>query len=153
MLHPWTSFLIVPVFALANAGVVIRAGSFDAPGATAVTAGVVLGLVAGKTLGIAGAAWLATRAGLARLPEGATWPMMFAIAAIAGIGFTVALFISELAFEVGALQEAAKIGVLAGSTVAAIVGTTALRRACRPKAAPVQTDPAPAPAPRPAGPA
>ncbi|HVF14425.1 MAG TPA: Na+/H+ antiporter NhaA [Acidimicrobiales bacterium] len=130
-LHPWSTFMIVPLFALANAGVVIRGDSFDAPGASAVTAGVVLGLVVGKMLGIAGAAWLAARTGLGRLPEGATWPMMFAIAAIAGIGFTVSLFVAELAFDVGPLQDAAKLGVLAGSTVAAIVGGAALRRACR----------------------
>ena len=71
-----------------------------------------LGLVLGKTLGIAGAAWLAARLGVARLPEGATWPMMVAIAAVAGIGFTVSLFVAELAFPAGALADAAKIGVL-----------------------------------------
>jgi NhaA family Na+:H+ antiporter len=130
-LHPWSSFVIFPVFALANAGVVVRAGSFDAPGTTAVTVGVVLGLVVGKALGITGAAWLAARSGLGRLPEGATWPMMWGIAAVGGIGFTVSLFIAELAFEAGPLQEAAKLGVLAGSTVAAVVGGAALRRACR----------------------
>ena len=133
-LHPWTSFVIVPVFALANAGVVIKADSFDAPGATAVSAGVIVGLVIGKTLGIAGAAWLAARSGLGRLPEGATWPMMVAIAAVGGIGFTVSLFIAELAFAAGPLQDAAKLGVLAGSTLAALAGGVALVRACRPRA-------------------
>jgi len=136
VLHPWSSFVIVPVFALANAGVVIRADSFDAPGATAVSAGVVVGLVVGKTVGIAGAAWLAARTGLGRLPDDTTWPMMLAIAAVAGVGFTVSLFIAELAFDVGPLQDAAKLGVLAGSTVAALVGGTALRRACRRRAVP-----------------
>ena len=132
ILHPWSSFLIVPIFALANAGVVIRADSFDMAGATAVSAGIMLGLVVGKTLGIAGAAWLAARVGIARLPEGATWPMMVAIAAVGGIGFTVSLFVAELAFDAGPLQDAAKIGVLAASTIAAIVGGIALRRTCRP---------------------
>jgi NhaA family Na+:H+ antiporter len=132
-LHPWSSFLIVPIFALANAGVAIKADAFDVPGATAVSLGVMLGLVLGKTLGIAGAAWLAARLGVARLPEGATWPMMVAIAAVAGIGFTVSLFVAELAFPEGALADAAKIGVLAASAVAAIVGGAALRRACRTK--------------------
>ena len=136
LLHPWTSFLIVPLFALANAGVVIRSDSFDAPGATMVTIAVMVGLVVGKTLGIAGAAWLAARTGIARLPEGVTWPMMLAISTIAGIGFTVSLFIAELAFAVGPLQDAAKLGVLAASAVAALVGGLALRRACRPTAAP-----------------
>jgi len=131
LLRPWSSFLIVPVFALANAGVEIRADSLDAPGAAAVTAAVMVGLVLGKTLGIVGAAWLAVRAGLARLPDSATWGMVVAVASVAGIGFTVSLFVAELAFEVGPLQHAAKLGVLAGSAVAAVVGGTALRRACR----------------------
>ncbi len=134
ILHPWSSFLIVPIFALANAGVAIRADAFDAPGATAVTLGVMLGLVLGKTLGIAGAAWLASRLGLARLPEGANWPMMFSIATVAGIGFTVSLFVAELAFEAGPLQDSAKLGVLAASAVAAVIGGIALSRACRHKA-------------------
>ncbi len=133
-LHPWSSFLIVPVFALANAGVKVQAGSFDAPGTTAVAVGVVLGLVVGKTLGIFGAAWLGVRSGMASMPEGATWPMVGAIACVAGIGFTVSLFIAELAFEVGPLQEGAKLGVLAASTLAAVLGGTALWRACRPVA-------------------
>lgn len=131
VLHPWSSFLIVPVFALANAGVVISSDAFEAPGATAVTLAVIVGLVVGKTLGIAGAAWLAARTGIARLPEGATWPMMVGVATVAGIGFTVSLFIAELAFEVGPLQDSAKLGVLAASAIAAVVGGTALRRACR----------------------
>ncbi|MDQ3641660.1 MAG: Na+/H+ antiporter NhaA [Actinomycetota bacterium] len=135
VLHPWSSFLIVPVFALANAGVQIKADSFDGPGAAAVTGGVMLGLVAGKTLGITGAAWLATRLGIARLPEGANWGMMAGIACIAGIGFTVSLFVAELAFEGGALRDAAKVGVLAASLLAAIIGAITLRRACRPAAA------------------
>ena len=131
LLHPWTSFVVIPVFALANAGVELRADSFDAPGSAAVTAGVVLGLVAGKTLGITGAAWLAVRTGAARLPEGATWPMVAGIGAIGGIGFTVALFIAELAFLEGSLRDAAKIGVLTASTLAAAVGAAVLWRACR----------------------
>jgi Na+:H+ antiporter, NhaA family len=130
-LRHWSTFLVVPVFALANAGVVITAGAFDAPGTLGVAGGVVLGLVAGKTLGITGAAWLAVRTGLGRLPVGASWPMMVGIAAIGGVGFTVSLFIAELAFDSAALQDAAKVGVLTGSTVAAVVGGTVLRRACR----------------------
>ncbi|HEX2273618.1 MAG TPA: Na+/H+ antiporter NhaA [Acidimicrobiales bacterium] len=131
LLHPWTSFLVVPLFALANAGVVIEAGSFDAPGTLAVTAGVMLGLVVGKVVGITVAAWLAVRTGVGRLPEGATWPMMVGIGFVAGIGFTVSLFIAELAFEAGALQDAAKIGVLAASTLAAALGAAVLVPASR----------------------
>ncbi len=136
LLHPWTSFLIVPLFALANAGVELRADSLDGPGAAKVTFGVVIGLVAGKTLGITAAAWLSVRTGLGRLPEGATWLMVAGVALIAGIGFTVALFIAELAFEAGPLQDAAKIGVLGASTVAAMTGAAVLRQACR-RAVPV----------------
>lgn len=132
LLHPWSSFLIVPIFALANAGVAIRGDAFETTGAAAVTLGVILGLVVGKTVGITGAAWLGTRLGIARLPEGASWTMMVAIAAVAGIGFTVSLFVAELAFEGGPLQDAAKMGVLAASTLAAVIGGVALRRACRP---------------------
>ncbi|HEX8769736.1 MAG TPA: Na+/H+ antiporter NhaA [Acidimicrobiales bacterium] len=131
LLHPWTSFVVVPLFALANAGVVLRADSFDAEGAALVTAGVGAGLLLGKSFGITAAAWLAVRSGLGRLPGGVTWPMLAATATIAGIGFTVSLFISELAFAPGALQDAAKIGVLAGSAIAAAVGTMGLGLACR----------------------
>jgi NhaA family Na+:H+ antiporter len=131
VLHPWSTYVVVPVFALANAGVVVRANAFDAPGAVAVTAGVMLGLVVGKTLGIAGAAWLAARTGLGRLPEGASWPMMLGIGAVGGVGFTVSLFIADLSFDVASLNDAAKLGVLTGSTVAAVVGGTGLLWACR----------------------
>jgi len=131
LLHPWTSFLVVPLFALANAGVVIRSDSFDAPGAGRVAAGVVIGLVVGKVVGITGAVWLAVRSGLGRLPVGATWPMLVATATLAGIGFTVSLFISELAFADGSLQAAAKIGVLGASALAAAIGALGLIAAAR----------------------
>ena len=131
LLHPWTSFAVVPLFALANAGVVIKADSFDSPATVGVTAGVMLGLVVGKLVGISAATWLAVRSGLGRLPEGATWAMVVGIAAIGGIGFTVSLFIAELAYEPGAIQDAAKLGVLGASTVAALLGATLLVRAYR----------------------
>ncbi|HEV3400580.1 MAG TPA: Na+/H+ antiporter NhaA [Acidimicrobiales bacterium] len=133
LLHPWTSFLVVPLFALANSGVALEAGSFDAPGTLRLTAGVVLGLVVGKVTGITLAAWLAVRTGVGRLPEGATWPMVVAIGFVAGIGFTVSLFIAELAFSGGALQDAAKIGVLCASTLSALVGAAVLLRVTRPR--------------------
>ncbi len=135
LLHPWTSFVVVPLFALANAGVAIRSSSFDAPGATAVAVGVALGLVLGKVVGITAATWLAVRSGLGRLPEGATWPMVAGIATVGGIGFTVSLFIAELAFDPGAIQDAAKIGVLAASALAAVAGALVLLAASR-RAAP-----------------
>src|SRR5215218_7297745 len=107
LLHPWTSFVVLPVFALANAGVPIRSDSFAAPGALAVAAGVVLGLVVGKVVGITLATSLAVRSGLGRLPDEMTWPSLGAVAALGGIGFTVSLFIADLAYDPGPLQEAA----------------------------------------------
>jgi NhaA family Na+:H+ antiporter len=130
-LQPWSSLVVLPVFALANAGVAVRANVVDAPGVPVVMAGIVLGLVVGKAVGITGAAWFATRTGLARLPDGATWPMMVAVSAVAGIGFTVSLFIAELAFEPGPLQDGARLGVLSASTLAAVVGGVALSRTSR----------------------
>ena len=132
LLHPWTSFLVVPLFALANAGVAIRSSSFETAGAAAVAAGVTLGLVVGKVAGITGATWLAVRTGLGGRQEGATWPTIAGVATVAGIGFTVSLFIAELAFDPGALQDAAKIGVLGASTLAAVAGAQVLVRSTRP---------------------
>jgi NhaA family Na+:H+ antiporter len=131
LLHPWTSFLVVPVFALANAGVSVKAESFDAPGALGVTAGVVVGLVVGKLAGISLATWLAVRSGLGRLPPDASWPTLAGVAALGGIGFTVSLFITELAYEAGPVQDGAKIGVLAGSVIAALVGSLVFVRVSR----------------------
>lgn len=128
-LHPWTSFAIVPLFALANAGVSLRADAFDAPGAGLVAVGVIVGLVAGKTIGITFATWLAVRTGIGRLPEGATWPSVIGVAAVAGIGFTVSLFVAGLAFGAdGAIEDAAKVGILTGSGLAAVVGAVILLR-------------------------
>ena len=131
LLHPWTSFVVVPLFALANAGVEIGGDALDGPDVTRVTVAVVVGLVAGKALGITGAAWLAVRSGLGRLPEGASWAMIAGIACVGGIGFTVSLFIAELAFAAGPLQDAAKIGVLGASTLAAVVGAAVLAWSAR----------------------
>lgn len=130
LLDPWVSFVVAPLFALANAGVSIQASSFSVPGATAVTVGVGLGLVVGKVLGITAAVWLAVRSGLGRLPEEVTWPMIVGIGAIAGIGFTVSLFVAELAFDTAALRDAAKIGILGASAVAAALGAAILLLAC-----------------------
>ena len=133
LLEPWSTFAVLPLFALANAGVTVRSGLFDAPGAAAAAAGVVLGLVAGKTVGITGAVWLAARSGLVPLPDGATWPVMVATAAVCGVGFTVSLFVAGLAFGPGPVQDASRLGVLAGSTVAGVLGGVSLRWASRPR--------------------
>jgi NhaA family Na+:H+ antiporter len=116
-LHPWVGFVIMPVFALANAGVPIHLSDLGAPVATAVIAG----LVVGKPLGIVLLSWLAVKVNIGKLPQGVTWRMMIAGGCLAGIGFTMALFIAGLALD-DALLDTAKIGVLAGSVLSAIVG-------------------------------
>jgi NhaA family Na+:H+ antiporter len=126
-LRPWTTFAVLPVFALANAGVRIRADAFRAPGAVAVFAGVAIGLAAGKVVGITGAARLAAATRVASRPEATSWPALGGAAMIGGIGFTVSLFITELAFTAGPVQDAAKLGVLTGSVVAGTLGAVTLR--------------------------
>jgi NhaA family Na+:H+ antiporter len=119
-LHPWVSYVIVPVFALASAGIPLSTDAFDVT--APVFAGVVLGLVVGKPLGITLFAWVAVRLRLARLPEGVQWSNLLAVAAVAGIGFTVSLFITDLAFDVQAIKNEAKLAVLTASVVAALLG-------------------------------
>ncbi|MDP9441559.1 MAG: Na+/H+ antiporter NhaA, partial [Actinomycetota bacterium] len=133
-LHPATSFVIVPLFALANAGVVIDAAALSGPTTARVAAGVALGLVVGKPLGIAAGAWIAVRTGLATLPKGVGWAEVAGAGTLAGIGFTVSLFISELAFPDERLVTAAKMGVLAASATASLVGAAALMAARRRRA-------------------
>jgi NhaA family Na+:H+ antiporter len=121
-LHPLTGFAIVPLFALANAGVTLDAHALDAPGTAAVAAGVAAGLVVGKLVGVTGFAWLSVRAGVGRLPSGLRWSQVVGVAAVAGIGFTVSLFIAGLAFGDPGLQSAAKLGTLGGSVLASVLG-------------------------------
>jgi NhaA family Na+:H+ antiporter len=123
-LHPWTSYVIVPVFALANAGITLSADAISEP--SAVLTGVVVGLVVGKLVGVTSFSWIAVRLGVGRLPEGVRWGHILGMASVAGIGFTVSLFITDLAFESPVLQDDAKIGTLAASVVAAISGATVL---------------------------
>ena len=126
LLHPWTSFVIIPLFALANAGVALSLDGIGDAFASAVGLGVVVGLIAGKLVGITGAAWLATRLGLARLPSEVDWRHMTGAAAVAGIGFTVSLFITGLAFDDPALVTDAKVGILVASLVAGLLGAALL---------------------------
>ena len=125
-LHPWTSFVVVPLFALANAGLVVSLDSFRNAATSRVTLGIVAGLVVGKIVGIAGMSWLAIRLNLAEAPEGVTRRHLFGAAAVAGIGFTVSLFITGLAFTDADLADAAKLGVLVGSIIAGIGGAAIL---------------------------
>ncbi len=135
-LAPYTSFVVMPIFALANAGVALS-GGLGAALASPVTLGVALGLLVGKPLGVAGAAWLAVRSGVATLPAGVTWRQLHGAACLAGIGFTMSLFIASLAFGGGAHGEpaapsayldAAKIGILGGSLLSGALGWTLLAR-------------------------
>jgi NhaA family Na+:H+ antiporter len=116
-LHPWSAFAIMPLFALANAGVPLNTGYLSEPVALAVAAGLVLG----KPIGIVAFSWLAVRAGLADLPRGVGWGSLAGGGALAGIGFTMSIFIAGLALE-GPALDAAKVGVLAGSALSASIG-------------------------------
>jgi NhaA family Na+:H+ antiporter len=127
-LHPVTSYVIVPIFALANAGVVVDRAAIDGAAHSPITAGVALGLILGKPIGILLASWIAVRLGMASLPSGARWDQMAGVALVAGIGFTVSLFISALAFPDAVLLGDAKIGILAGSAIVGIAGLLVLRR-------------------------
>jgi NhaA family Na+:H+ antiporter len=126
-LHPWSSFVIVPLFALANAGIDLGGGVIADATRSPISSGVLLGLVVGKPLGITIVSFLAVRAGVATLPAGVGWASIAATGALAGIGFTVAIFIANLAFDDQALIDEAKIAILAASVISAVVGYTALR--------------------------
>ena len=125
-LHPVTGFVIIPVFALANAGVDISWESLSNAMTSGITLGVAFGLVVGKVVGVSSFSFLALRLGLAVLPAGTTRRHIVGISAIAGIGFTVSLFVTGLAFDAVALQDEAKIGILGASIVAAVVGVMIL---------------------------
>lgn len=125
-LHPWVAFVVMPVFALFNAGVSLTGGGGLA---NPVALGVLLGLLVGKPVGVLGASWLAVRMGWASLPQGAGWGAMAGVSLLAGIGFTMSLFIGTLAFEGSTLLDEAKLGILAASVVAAVAGLAILMRA------------------------
>jgi NhaA family Na+:H+ antiporter len=126
-LHPWSSYVIVPLFALANAGVALSwSGLADAAG-SAVSIGVVAGLVIGKPVGIVLAIGLLVRSGKGRLPEDLTWRHVVGLGALAGVGFTVSLFIGGLAYDTARDATDAALGVLAASVLAAVAGTLILR--------------------------
>lgn len=138
-LHRVVAFGIVPIFALANAGVSLSGGltgsgtgleSTPPDAGTPVVLGVVLALVIGKPLGLLGATWLAVRAGVAHLPEGVGWSHIWGLAFLGGVGFTMSLFVASLAFEqTPALLEASKLGILGASLIAGTAGYLLLRRA------------------------
>lgn len=126
-LSPYVTFLIMSIFALANAGVPVSVEYLDifaaSPDAGAVGLGVFFGLLVGKPLGIFLASWGAVKSGLATMPEGASWRMLLAVACLGGIGFTMSLFVDSLAFTNLELVDRGKIAILMGSTAAAILGS------------------------------
>jgi Na+/H+ antiporter NhaA/predicted DsbA family dithiol-disulfide isomerase len=120
LLHPWTSYLIVPLFALANAGVVINSETLSAAATSTITIGIIVALIIGKLVGITSASWLASRRRLGGFPLTVGWPGVLAVATVAGIGFTVSLFIADLSFTGERLDEA-KLGILGASVLAALL--------------------------------
>jgi NhaA family Na+:H+ antiporter len=129
-LHPWVAFLILPIFAFANAGVSFAGAGIDALLAP-LSLGIAAGLVVGKQLGIFGACWLAVKSGLATLPAGVGLRHVYGLSCLAGIGFTMSLFIGNLAFVDPGQIAAVKFGVLGGSLVSALAGILVLRFAVR----------------------
>ncbi len=127
-LEPWSSFLVLPVFALANAGIVLRASVFEVPDATRAAVGVAVALVVGKAVGLPLGAFVALRTGVGRMPDGASWGHVMGVSMLGGIGFTVSLFITDLAFTDPSLNNATKMGVLVGSLAAAGLGAFVLTR-------------------------
>jgi Na+:H+ antiporter, NhaA family len=151
-LHPVTSFAVVPVFALANAGVVLNAKTLGDAATSRVAWAIVLGLVVGKLLGIAGASLLGVRLGVGALPEGVLPRQVWGVAALGGIGFTVSLFITQFAYTDATTIDLAKVGIFAGSLISGLFGAALLirttPRASRRAAPPSRTVP-PADGPRP----
>ena len=130
-LSPYVLFLIVPIFAFANAGVVLKGltfGDLFAP----LPLGIAAGLVLGKQIGVFGVTWLLVKAGVARLPHAVTWTHIYGLACLAGIGFTMSLFIGGLSFSDQAHMNEVRLGVLAGSAISALIGYTVLRLSARP---------------------
>lgn len=121
MFHPWSSYVIVPLFALANAGLIVDTSTLSRAATSPITLGIILGLVVGKVAGVVGSTWLTTRPALGGLPLAIRWSSLAGIGMVAGIGFTVSLLIADITFDGPQLEEA-KIGILTGSTLAALLG-------------------------------
>jgi NhaA family Na+:H+ antiporter len=125
-LHPWVAFFIIPVFAFANAGVTVEAG-MDGLLSDSVMLGVSLGLFIGKPIGVLAFAWAAARMGIGELPKGVRWIHIAGAAALCGVGFTMSLFIGGLAFELPQNLAHAKVGILLGSALSAVLGALLIR--------------------------
>ncbi|MBC7760136.1 MAG: Na+/H+ antiporter NhaA [Phormidesmis sp. FL-bin-119] len=125
-LHPWVAFAIMPLFALANSGILISSDFFSSV-INPVSIGVTVGLIAGKFVGILLFSWLMVKLGMGALPENANWRHMIGVALLGGVGFTMSLFISGLAFKDPVFIEQAKYGILIGSVIAGVLGSIVLR--------------------------
>jgi len=136
LLHPWVAFFVMPLFALCNAGVAIDASTLAEPVPQRVALGVALGLVIGKPIGITLFTWLAVQLRLAELPRGVGWSHVVATGFLAGIGFTVALFVASLAFQAPSYVAGAKVGILTGSVLATGLGVFLLHRTLPPAPSP-----------------
>ena len=134
IVHPWVSFVVLPLFALANAGIVFTADTLSEAASSRVTLGVAAGLLIGNPLGVLGMTWLAVRLGIGQLPSGVAWRHVLGAGFLAGIGFTVAIFVSSIAFDDPAVVDQAKMGVFAASLVAGATGYLFLRLSGRRKA-------------------
>ncbi|MBR9808471.1 MAG: Na+/H+ antiporter NhaA [Alphaproteobacteria bacterium] len=142
-LHPWVAYMILPVFAFANAGVDLRGISLDALTGP-VPLGIALGLFLGKQLGVFGLTFAAVKSGIARLPSGVNWLQIYGVACLTGVGFTMSLFIGGLAFSGAAELDQVRLGVLMGSIASGLLGYAVLRLAGQkePKSAVGRTVPA-----------
>ena len=134
-LTPYVAFFIVPVFAFANAGVVLEGLSL-ADLLAPLPLGIALGLILGKQIGVFGVSFAMVKLGFARLPHGANWLHIYGVACLAGIGFTMSLFIGSLSFADPEMVNAVRLGVLSGSAISAILGYSALLYAARPERQP-----------------
>jgi NhaA family Na+:H+ antiporter len=130
-LHPWTSFVVLPLFALANAGLPIVLGQIGAIAGSEVSLAVLTARVAGKLVGISLGAWIAVRLGLGVLPEDVGWRHMMALGCVASVGFTIPLFVTTLAFETPALMDDARAGIFLTTVFGFVIGGLALRLAAR----------------------
>ena len=134
LIHPWASYVILPMFALANAGIEFSVDGLRQAASSSVTIGVIGGLVVGKLVGITLFPWVASRLGIIELPRSISWMHVAGVGLVGGIGFTVAIFVTGLAFDDHAIVVDAKMGILAASLVAGIGGYGLLRFAARPRA-------------------
>ncbi|UCH64876.1 MAG: Na+/H+ antiporter NhaA [Ignavibacterium sp.] len=126
-LHPWVSYFIIPLFALANAGVTFTGMDFIGAITSPVSSGIIVGLFVGKQIGIFGFSWIAVKLKFGSLPEGVNWTKIYAAGMLAGIGFTMSLFIAGLAFTEETLIDLSKIGILCGSLMSGVLGYVLLK--------------------------